>query len=115
MAAAPFVTGWWDDDQHGKGCVLFIEAALTDDLPWDVHTFAEQHNTFPDHPTSNQFYSHRTFEAYRRLGEHQASRAWNSDEWKALRRWAGCDQLQPNPVPEGPPSTSAARRRSREH
>ena len=115
MAAAPFVTGWWDDDQHGKGCVLFIEAALTDDLPWDVHTFAEQHNTFPDHPTSNQFYSHRTFEAYRRLGEHQASRAWNSDEWKALRRWAGCDQMQPNPVPEGPPSTSAARRRSREH
>jgi hypothetical protein len=83
MAAKPYVVGWWEHATKGRGAVLFVEANLTPSMPWDVHAYAERNSIFPNDPTSNQFFSAETFEAYRRLGEYQMSVAAASPEWAA--------------------------------
>jgi hypothetical protein len=87
MASEPFAIGWFVRPDQTRGIILFVEAALTASTPFDVHAFAESHPIFPDHPTTNQFYSHRTFEAYRALGHFQASAAINSTAWAAAKAW----------------------------
>ena len=91
MADRPYAVGWFEvpEETGGtrRGRILFIEATLTRDAPIDVHTFAESHEIFPDHPTTNQMFDHRTFEAYRRLGEFQAAAAVGSPEWALAGRW----------------------------
>lgn len=64
-----------------KGKILIIEANLTADMPWDVHAWAESMPIFPDDPTSDQFFNHRQFESYRRLGQHQMETALASVDW----------------------------------
>ncbi len=90
MATKPYVVGFWEK-QHGgerrRGRVLFVEANVTADMPWDVHAFAEGDALFPDHSTSDQFFRHSTFEAYRRLGQYQMSVAVGSQEWADAKRW----------------------------
>lgn len=53
------------------GRILYIETALTPDLPFDVHGFAESEAVFPDDSTADQVFNHRQFEAFRALGYHQ--------------------------------------------
>lgn len=55
------------------GTIYYVEADLTKDIPFDVHTFAEAEIDFPDDPTGDQVFNHRQFESYRALGAHQAS------------------------------------------
>jgi hypothetical protein len=57
------------------GRLVIVEANLTDRIPWDVQGFAEATARFPDESTGDQFFDHRQFEAYRRLGDYQMSAA----------------------------------------
>ena len=98
MAADPYTVGWFTRPNGERGIVLFVEAALTKDTPWDVHAFGEGHAIFPDHPTTNQFYNHRTFEAYRVLGEYQARTAVASDKWQVAQAWRASTE----PARDGP-------------
>ncbi|MEA3076535.1 MAG: hypothetical protein QOF60_1443 [Actinomycetota bacterium] len=53
------------------GTIYYVEADLTADMPFDVHTFAESATVFPDDSTGDQVFDHRQFESYRALGYHQ--------------------------------------------
>ena len=55
--------------------IRVIEAALIGDAPWDVHSYAERNDDFPDISTGYQLMDHRDFEAYRMLGFVQTQRA----------------------------------------
>ena len=35
----------------------------------------------------NQFFNHRQFESYRRLGMHQARKAKRADVWEVAEQW----------------------------
>lgn len=87
FAPEPYAVGWFTYANGVRARILFIEANLTDDLPWDVHSHAERHAVFPDDSTMNQFFNHRQFESYRRLGRHQAEAALAADVWRTLGSW----------------------------
>jgi hypothetical protein len=57
------------------GVIYYVEADLTADMPFDVHSFAEAESPFPDDSTGDQVFNHRQFESYRALGYHQAIKA----------------------------------------
>lgn len=63
------------DGQAVEGRLVVVEANLTDRIPWDVQGFAEATERFPDESTGDQFFDHRQFEAYRRLGDYQMEAA----------------------------------------
>ena len=87
-APEPFVVGefWYppgrDEGVHGR--ILVVEANLTADMPWDVQTYAEAHDKFPDDPTYDQLFDHRQFESYRALGYHQIATGLESAEWTGV-------------------------------
>lgn len=87
FAPSPYAIGWFTYDNGVRARILFIEANLTDDLAWDVHSHAERHAVFPDDSTANQLFNHRQFEAYRRLGIHQAEAGAESEDWAAAELW----------------------------
>jgi hypothetical protein len=70
-----------------RGRILIVEANLTNTMPWDVQTWAEKHHGFPDDKTTDQFFDHRQFESYRRLGEHQIKEGVESEEWDRAGLW----------------------------
>lgn len=79
-APEPFRTGTFSfpqPDGSGRipGTITIIEATLIGDAPWDVHSYAERNDDFPDISTGYQLMDHRDFEAYRMLGYVQMSRA----------------------------------------
>ncbi len=55
--------------------IVILEANLADGIPWDVQSWAESNDAFPDDPTTDQLFSHRQFESYRALGRTQMSSA----------------------------------------
>jgi hypothetical protein len=75
LSTVTFVRGTFrftrDGDRRGE--IWLIEPALTPDLPFDVHVYAEGEAIFPDDSTADLVYNHRQFEAFRALGYHQAS------------------------------------------
>ena len=82
LATASYVRGRFRyrnrDDREGR--IWLIEPALTADMPFDVHVFAESEAIFPDDSTADQVFNHRQFEAFRALGFHQAAKA-AADPW----------------------------------
>ena len=67
---------------YATGYVVVIEANMTTSRPaqtckedWDVVTWAEGHDIFPDDSTLNQNFNHRLFESYRMRGRTQAEEA----------------------------------------
>jgi hypothetical protein len=60
--------------------LLVIEATMVDELPVDVHAYAEKHHEFPDISTGDQFFDNADFDAYRMLGRILATEALAYDE-----------------------------------
>jgi hypothetical protein len=79
-AGSPFVRGKFFYGDETVGRITVIEAALLGDLPWDVHSYAERNDDFPDLSTGYQLMDHRDFEAYRLLGFTQTTRALATDD-----------------------------------
>lgn len=82
-AAEPYAVGTYRRAGSATplGSILVIEANLTVDMPWDVHSYAEGHPKFPDDSTADQFFDFGQFEAYRKLGEYQMTAALTSGTW----------------------------------
>ena len=102
FASRPYAVGSFtypevNEDGRGRGVILFVESALTADVPWDVQAWAEKHPSFPNDPTSDQFFDYGQFEAYRRLGEHQMTAAATSTEWRSACRWRSADPYASRP------------------
>ncbi len=51
-----------------KGHIFYIKTILTEGLPADIYGYKSAHRSFPDQPTSDQFFDETQFEAYRELG-----------------------------------------------
>jgi len=60
----------YPEDPEHPGHILYIKSSLTGDEPADVLNFRNQHPTFPNETTLNQFFTESEFESYRRLGQH---------------------------------------------
>jgi hypothetical protein len=76
------VVGTYRYPNGSGGQILFIKAAICDQLPVEVLTYRERDAQFPNHPTTNQMFSELTFEAYRSLGEHAVHEAFEGgDPW----------------------------------
>lgn len=54
-------------DTH-KGRVVYLQAVLTDKLPPDIFSYRKLNDTFPNEPTTDQFFNEIQLEAYRELG-----------------------------------------------
>jgi hypothetical protein len=104
FAERPYVVGEFSYGSGVRGHVMVIEANLTDQMPWDVQTWAEAQSKFPDDSTWDQLFDHRQFESYRALGHYQMSAGLVSADWQARhptwRRGAG-------PRPRTAPPTTA--------
>ncbi len=55
-----------------KGTILYFKPTLTGDEPPDVLQYQARNSSFPHQSTGEQFYDEAQWEAYRRLGEHEA-------------------------------------------
>jgi len=55
-------------DPAANGILLYLKPTLINDLPTDIHGYKSGHPTFPDQPTTDQFFDEAQFEAYRELG-----------------------------------------------
>ncbi|WP_433966790.1 hypothetical protein [Tunturiibacter gelidiferens] len=60
----------YPEDPGHPGHILYIKSSLTGDEPADMLNFRNQHPTFPNETTLNQFFTESEFESYRRLGQH---------------------------------------------
>lgn len=56
----------YPDDK--QGVLLYLNTALTAELPADLYGYKSNNPSFPDQPTSDQFFDEKQFEAYRELG-----------------------------------------------
>lgn len=50
------------------GYVFYINTVLTERLPPNLYSYHAAHKSYPDEPTSDQFFDEQQFEAYRELG-----------------------------------------------
>lgn len=62
--------------------ILFVKPSLTGDEPEDVLSYAGVHSSFPQEPTTDQYFDEAQWESYRRLGEHIGDRIFHEgEEW----------------------------------
>jgi len=101
FAAAAAVVGTFEftrDPGAKRGVIYYVEADLTESMPFDVHAFAEAETVFPDDSTGDQVFNHRQFESYRALGYYQATEAAKLPEPPTPT---------PTPAPDLPPGGAA--------
>lgn len=67
-------------DQHESSLVL-AKPTLVGDEPEDVTNYAKTHETFPQEPTSDQFFDEAQWESYRKLGEHIGTKLCVLRDW----------------------------------
>ncbi|MFD8756538.1 hypothetical protein ACFV0O_37000 [Kitasatospora sp. NPDC059577] len=58
-----------------RGTLIVLKAALTPDLPYELHAYATENRAFPNDATSDQWFDHRQFDAYQTLGRYLGDRA----------------------------------------
>lgn len=69
IAEAGFAIGTIQYQNKDKpGLLIYIKTTLIRDLPADIYGYKLSHDSFPDEPTSDQFFNEKQFEAYRELG-----------------------------------------------
>ena len=71
-----------EDGSRVVGDIVFCKAAVTKDAPWDVRAYNEKDEEFPNHSLLAQMFADETFEAYRSLGAHTATKAVKTMEEK---------------------------------
>ena len=50
------------------GHLIFVKAAVTEKVPWDIRAFHRKDSHFPNHSTFDQLFTDQKFESYRELG-----------------------------------------------
>ncbi|MGD2051079.1 MAG: hypothetical protein PVI35_01270, partial [Acidimicrobiia bacterium] len=58
-----------------KGHICYVQAAVSEEAPWQVRSYWEVDERFPNHSTIDQDFDFAEFEAYRALGEWAAGEA----------------------------------------
>jgi uncharacterized membrane protein YgcG len=99
-ASQQYVIGSFSRDGRKVGTIVYVRAAVTPDVPWDVRAYAKKDKAFPANPTTSQLYTGERFEAYRMLGVH-GTRAAIAE----MDRRSTSTQVGPS---DGPPSDDTA-------
>lgn len=68
LARTPVAVGRFTYPGGEVGYIFYARLVLWPGAPPDLHLFADHNRAFPNHPTSDQFFSGEVFEAYRALG-----------------------------------------------
>ncbi|MEM7477004.1 MAG: hypothetical protein AAF483_18630 [Planctomycetota bacterium] len=66
-----------------EGLLFYAQMAITDDDPIEIRQIQNRFPSFPDEPTTNQFYTEDQVTAYRHLGYHIGSKLCSH-----LQRWS---------------------------
>ncbi|MEO8425163.1 MAG: hypothetical protein ABI595_14800 [Actinomycetota bacterium] len=72
---ACYATGTFHYPNGKTGRIVYVKAAICEKAPIEVLTYKERDDKFPNHPTTDQFFSEYTFESYRTLGQHAVREA----------------------------------------
>ncbi|MFZ3157059.1 MAG: patatin-like phospholipase family protein [Smithella sp.] len=65
---------------NSKGILIYINTTFCEGLSADLYGYKREHPSFPEEPTSDQFFNEKQFEAYRELGYHIAWTMMKDDE-----------------------------------
>jgi hypothetical protein len=57
-----------------ESLILFVKPTVTGNEPADLREYALSHPSFPNEPTTDQFFDEAQWESYRKLGEHSGMR-----------------------------------------
>ena len=70
-------------DESNDGYLIYAQMAITESDPIEIQQIRHRFPSFPDEPTSNQFYTEEQVAAYRRLGYYIGDRICHEiDLWK---------------------------------
>ncbi|MFC6671989.1 hypothetical protein [Marinobacterium aestuariivivens] len=72
------------DQRAFVGRLVYIKSALTRHLPGDLYAYKLANPSYPNQPTSDQFFDERQFEAYRELGYQLTRQLLSNEEAMAL-------------------------------
>jgi hypothetical protein len=76
LLTSPYVWGTYTFRDSGReGRICYIQTAVTSEAPWQVRSYWETDQRFPNDSTVNQNFDHEQFEAYRALGYWAAQQA----------------------------------------
>ncbi len=78
LVARPYVWGTFTDPRlpkHTEGHICYVQAAVSEEAPWQVRSYWEADERFPNHSTIDQDFDFAEFEAYRALGDWAAGAA----------------------------------------
>ncbi|MGW2371247.1 hypothetical protein [Kitasatospora sp. NPDC001683] len=98
----PAVAGEPDSERHGT--LVVLQAVLTADMPYELHSYAVANRAFPNDGTSDQWFDHQQFDAYQTLGRYLGEQAGPVIE-QAL---AAAAPVPAAPVPAQPPGDTPA-------
>lgn len=87
-------------DREEPAFLVYCQMAITDKDPLEIQQIRHRFPSFPDEPTSNQFYTEDQVAAYRNLGYHIASRMCSE-----LHRWTAADIARAIESTEEPSTT----------
>ncbi|MFJ9839620.1 hypothetical protein ACIRYZ_03995 [Kitasatospora sp. NPDC101155] len=69
----PRTDGLPESDRHGT--LIVLQAVLTADMPYELHSYAVANQAFPNDGTSDQWFNHQQFDAYQTLGRYLGEQA----------------------------------------
>jgi hypothetical protein len=73
--------------------ILFVKPSVTGDESLDILQYRQGHRTFPQEPTTDQFFDEAQWESYRSLGEHIGSELFRVAE--VNRGWSPSAMMKP--------------------
>jgi hypothetical protein len=85
----------FENDSKPSSFILFIKPSVTGDEPLDVQQYQVSHPSFPQEPTSDQFFDEAQWESYRQLGYHIGEKLFAASNGD---RWYPATLAPPNPV-----------------
>ncbi len=85
----PYIVARIRYEDGSTGLLVYCQMAITQSDPIDIQQIRHRFPSFPDEPTTNQFYTDDQVAAYRNLGHHIASRVCSE-----LVRWDAREYTQ---------------------
>lgn len=85
-----FGTIHYSEEETGR--LLYIKSSVSGDENVYIEDYMARNPTFPHETTADQFFDEAQFEAYRALGYHIGSAAFNCEEGRAFRKELGIEK-----------------------
>ncbi|MFJ9771306.1 hypothetical protein ACIRVF_08680 [Kitasatospora sp. NPDC101157] len=94
-----------EPDSERQGTLIVLQAVLTADMPYELHSYAVANRAFPNDGTSDQWFDHQQFDAYQTLGRYLGEQAGPVIEQALAATADGSAPSVPAQPPEGPAPT----------